>query len=732
MIFPVVGQVSPDFFLFLILAITLSSALVIVHALRLRITLAPLFVAAGAYVLLLWQFLEFGWWTSLGRIQINAAHCLFVPPLLLGATMLYAMDGLKTLRAYGIGVVAGGLLSWGIAGLREVLQGMVPMPYALVYSPRSHIALIASLSLALVATPVALELARRVTRRLAPPLALAAGLFVWLAVLSLAEYGWRLGIVNLRLHAPGLALSAAFPLVLAWLYGARYTQLQALLPARPVREILTFWRSVESNVHEQREEIMAANQVISDLRGLYQSLQESERLRDYQTEQSPVGIVVTDGHGTIRRMNPAAAALFADPSGGCVGQSLSEVLAARSGTSVSLPQLAEQPGGHTISVEGSPTRWYDLTVLSTFDARKQPTGYQVMLKEVTAREAAQRRLLMESRVREIHKTGKVLAHDFSNLLMGTQATLEALAHLLAGQEDAMVHLGHIRQGLVRGREMLSRLHSATLFTPVLKRQDLGELLAEASRLSEAAAARAGISLCLDPLPEVLWVDADASQLVRVFTNLIGNAIRVTPPGGEIRLRAEREKDSGGAVAKVIDNGAGMTPEQIQRAFDPGFTTKGDGIGGLGLSISYLMVDAHGGTLQIAPNPEPGVTVSVWLPESLAPVAGPLGERQGIMFALSDASRLAGWLEAFELAGAPLAEILQPEEIAALLADDRDTWGVLVVDPAFAGRLPPALDPDLLVVRLAPEGDGAPLVVQRGTAPQALFHTVMERLSGSPA
>jgi signal transduction histidine kinase/DNA-binding response OmpR family regulator len=109
------------------------------------------------------------------------------------------------------------------------------------------------------------------------------------------------------------------------------------------------------------------------------------------------------------------------------------------------------------------------------------------------------------------------------------------------------------------------------------------------------------------LPTIFAVD---SQIQQVLINLILNAFDAMPGGGEIQIRARAVK--GGIEILVQDSGPGVPDERLPQIFEPFFSTK-DGGTGLGLTVSYNIVTAHGGTLELASTNGPGACFRVYLP-----------------------------------------------------------------------------------------------------------------------
>ncbi len=103
---------------------------------------------------------------------------------------------------------------------------------------------------------------------------------------------------------------------------------------------------------------------------------------------------------------------------------------------------------------------------------------------------------------------------------------------------------------------------------------------------------------------------------QVFLNLIHNAVQAMPTGGNLRIKTEIRNREGRewAVVVIHDSGIGISPKDIDRIFEPFYTTRGTHGGtGLGLSVTYGIVTDHGGTIDVESQPSEGTTFTVWLP-----------------------------------------------------------------------------------------------------------------------
>jgi len=147
--------------------------------------------------------------------------------------------------------------------------------------------------------------------------------------------------------------------------------------------------------------------------------------------------------------------------------------------------------------------------------------------------------------------------------------------------------------------------------------DVSVVLAKCRQLLHERASAAGLHIRLEipaPLPFVI---VDGRRIKQVILNLMSNAVKFTPPGGRITLRAEMDEPQGLKLS-VIDTGIGMTPDEINVALeqfgqiDNDLSRQHDGTG-LGLPIARSLAELHGGKLEVESKKDVGTTVTLWLP-----------------------------------------------------------------------------------------------------------------------
>ena len=156
----------------------------------------------------------------------------------------------------------------------------------------------------------------------------------------------------------------------------------------------------------------------------------------------------------------------------------------------------------------------------------------------------------------------------------------------------------------------SRTGNAAAFDGV----DIHQVLNDTLQLLEPQLRRSQIEIVRDYGEELPRVHGNSVKLQQVFTNLILNA-RDSIANGEGRITLATRKDADGLLmVEVADNGVGIAPEDVAKIYDPFFTTKGVGRGtGLGLAVTYGIVQEHSGHISVSSTPGLGTTFRIMLP-----------------------------------------------------------------------------------------------------------------------
>lgn len=222
-----------------------------------------------------------------------------------------------------------------------------------------------------------------------------------------------------------------------------------------------------------------------------------------------------------------------------------------------------------------------------------------------ARQLGEARVAAEAAGAAKDKFMAMLSHELRTPLTPALAvTLELEEKAVGGAEETRTALGVIRRNIEAEARLVDDLLN---FTRVQRGQlvldrvrlDLHGLLAEAVQHTAPAAATAGVSIRKELEASASWIDGDRPRLMHVFENLLGNAIKFTPSGGEIVL--ETRNEDGAILVRVADPGSGITQEVLGKIFEPfeqGASLDGHRVAGLGLGLPIAkgFIRAHGGTI----------------------------------------------------------------------------------------------------------------------------------------
>jgi signal transduction histidine kinase len=230
----------------------------------------------------------------------------------------------------------------------------------------------------------------------------------------------------------------------------------------------------------------------------------------------------------------------------------------------------------------------------------------LLVRSLGARERLARKMALEQqRRRSLESLGLLaagLAHEIRNPL-GSIRGWAQLLHEQAADPEARERTALMLGELDRVGERLEEfLGFARKRRPAAAPVDLGALARKTAALLQADAEAAGIGLAVVAPEAPVTVIGDGGQLGELLLNLALNAVEACGSGGSIRL--EVRAGNAGPTIDVVDDGRGILPGDLDRLFDPYFTTKERG-SGLGLAISRRIAEDHGAILTLGNRPERG-------------------------------------------------------------------------------------------------------------------------------
>ncbi|MEW6439577.1 MAG: ATP-binding protein [bacterium] len=209
-----------------------------------------------------------------------------------------------------------------------------------------------------------------------------------------------------------------------------------------------------------------------------------------------------------------------------------------------------------------------------------------------------------------------LVHEIRNPMVAIQSFFQLLPKKWDDKDFLRRYL-EIAQGEANRIESLleNMLGFARPARPILRACDLNALVERNIQLLEFQARRKGIQVDFQKDPDLPPAFADPSQMLQVIQNLGLNAIQAMESKGVLLFRTslrEQEKEGFWVGLEVQDTGPGIRAGDLEKVFDPFYTTKADGTG-LGLSIAYQIVNEHGGRLEVESEPGKGTVFRVCLP-----------------------------------------------------------------------------------------------------------------------
>jgi signal transduction histidine kinase len=237
--------------------------------------------------------------------------------------------------------------------------------------------------------------------------------------------------------------------------------------------------------------------------------------------------------------------------------------------------------------------------------------YAELREYVKQVEESQQALLQAEKMAAAGRLSVSIAHEVNNPLQSVQNCLHLAGRTDLSEEQREEYFELAKTELNRLMSTVQRMldfYRPGAVSPT--EVDIQELLHYVLNLMAKQLEKQGVQVKTDIPEELPVVIAVGSQIQQVLINLILNSFDAMPGGGELYIRARVVKK--GVEIMLQDSGSGIPDDHQQHIFEPFFSTK-DGGTGLGLTVSYNIITAHGGTLELASNNGPGACFRVYLP-----------------------------------------------------------------------------------------------------------------------
>jgi two-component system, NtrC family, sensor histidine kinase HydH len=350
------------------------------------------------------------------------------------------------------------------------------------------------------------------------------------------------------------------------------------------------------------------------------SLSKIKAFSDTVVEHMPIGLVAIDTDDKVASANHSAGSILRRPVDDIIGKDAREVLPGELADEIK--PLYTGPG--VAEKEVDCTVYDGASIPLEVSARllrddKTILGAIVLFKDLTEVRALRGEIVRNQRMATVGRLAAGVAHEVRNPLSSIKGFATYFKERYRDVPEDQQISGIMIQEVDRLNRVVGQLlEFARPITITKKCADLKALIEDSLKLVEKQVSEKQIDLSTDFAPGIEAGDFDPDRISQVLLNLYLNAIESMAEGGRLSISTGSDPEKHLITIKVSDSGIGIGEEDLDRVFDPYFTTKASGTG-LGLAITHNIVEAHGGQIAVDSRPGEGTTVTVTLPEAARPV-----------------------------------------------------------------------------------------------------------------
>jgi len=294
--------------------------------------------------------------------------------------------------------------------------------------------------------------------------------------------------------------------------------------------------------------------------------------------------------------------------------------------------------------DGVPITVHGSFALSTHEGKLATIGF---LRDITERKKGEKALWRSQRLASIGRLAAEIAHEMNNPLTSVLTFCKLANNILQHEPFPTQRAAELRDYISYLKSETERCANISRNLLDFSRQseieirdnDIHEILDKTLTILRHRAGLDEIEIQTDYHPELPLLSCDFKRLQQAFVNILWNAIEAMPEGGKLTVttRFDREKDR--IEIRVSDTGPGIPEEDVERIFEPFYTTKAEGKGvGLGLSVAYGIIRQHQGEIHFQSEVGQGTHVTIHLPPG--PRTLPLEKKQEVEYVFSREGRQA--------------------------------------------------------------------------------------------
>jgi two-component system, NtrC family, sensor kinase len=356
---------------------------------------------------------------------------------------------------------------------------------------------------------------------------------------------------------------------------------------------------------------------------LEQKASEYERLKDFNeniVESISVGVLAVDLEDRIESWNSQMEVMYALPRSEVLGQRLSQVFPAA--FMEEFVRVRRNPGIHNLykfrlNTRVGDTRIANVAIAPLVTRKFSVIGRLIIVDDITERMELESQLSQAEKMSSIGLLAAGVAHEVNTPLAVISSYAQLLSKHINGDQKLADLTDKITRQTFRASEIVNNLlnfsrTSATEFTDI----DVNKVIGETLNLLEHQFKTSRIKVETDLERGLPMIHGNAGKLQQVFLNLFVNAKDAMTGGGTLRIATA---NGNGVHVSISDTGAGIEPEHINKIYDPFFTTKtspreGQPRGtGLGLSVTYGIIQEHAGKIRVESLPGRGTTFHLEFP-----------------------------------------------------------------------------------------------------------------------